>query len=229
MMNKECLMVVSDLHGNWDHYQKYLEIFDNYKKDGLDIAILFIGDFIDASRPEDNSYKIIQDMMDKVDFTEFGVLLGNHEDCFLKDEVLFKWEDIECDQWSQDLSDEEIDNVKEFFKGLFDTYVTPNNILITHGGLPLGLDNPYWTIPTHQYSPKDAETYLRKNHLDWHIMGHVHIPYGYNFIGSEMIITSSRYQEGYTNLYYMLIPQTHRLKQDEFINCLKEFKDVKEE
>jgi serine/threonine-protein phosphatase PP1 catalytic subunit len=69
MMNKEItlpqkgrLLVVTDLHGDYDSYEKYLELWD---KNDENSHIVLIGDMIHSSLGFDESVEILDDVIMK--------------------------------------------------------------------------------------------------------------------------------------------------------------------
>ena len=82
------LIAVSDLHGNFTDYRRYLKLWD---RDDPDFHILFMGDLIHASGGEDGSIEIIEDAMHKDEkYSNFHCLLGNHEWCHILGRDIFK-------------------------------------------------------------------------------------------------------------------------------------------
>lgn len=76
-------MVVTDLHGDWDAYQRYRDCFLSLKEKGKVDYLLVLGDMIHRSGPSvtDKSLEIVLDLMTLRSEQEGHVicLLGNHE------------------------------------------------------------------------------------------------------------------------------------------------------
>ena len=71
------LIIVSDLHGNYDDYMRYLELWGFCDED---CNIVFCGDLIHSSNSIDYSIEIMDDVIAKSKmYSNFHVLLGNHE------------------------------------------------------------------------------------------------------------------------------------------------------
>lgn len=72
------LIVVTDLHGNLDDYNRYLNLWDEGDED---FHIVFTGDLIHGiDEQTDGSVEIVDDAMAKAkEFSNFHTLLGNHE------------------------------------------------------------------------------------------------------------------------------------------------------
>lgn len=66
-------LVVTDLHGNLEDYHRYKDLWDS---DDPDFHLVITGDFIHAMDKNDDSIKILNDIMWKYRFKEnFHVLL----------------------------------------------------------------------------------------------------------------------------------------------------------
>ena len=75
------LIVVSDLHGNFRDYKRYLKLWNS---DDSDFHIVFLGDMIHAIDGEDGSVEIVEDAIFKSgQYPNYHCLLGNHEWCQL--------------------------------------------------------------------------------------------------------------------------------------------------
>lgn len=75
------VMVVSDLHGDWDAYQRYRERFLTLHQQGQVDYLVFLGDIVHRKYSPDDSLKIALDILALQE--EFGdkviLLCGNHE------------------------------------------------------------------------------------------------------------------------------------------------------
>ncbi len=76
-------MVVTDLHGNWELYERYRELFLALRARGLAARLVFTGDLLHHTGPaeEDHSLEIVFDLMELQQALPGVViaLLGNHE------------------------------------------------------------------------------------------------------------------------------------------------------
>ena len=71
------LLVVSDLHGDFDDYQAYINLWDS---EDPDFHIVFLGDMIHSPYYNDRSIEILDDVIEKdKKCSNFHALLGNHE------------------------------------------------------------------------------------------------------------------------------------------------------
>ena len=74
--SKGRLLIVTDLHGNLEDYEKYIDLWDCYDPN---YHIVFVGDFIHSIDENDYSIEIIEDVIDKFKkYPNFHPLLGNH-------------------------------------------------------------------------------------------------------------------------------------------------------
>ena len=82
------LIVVTDIHGNKEDFDKYIEIWN---KNDPDCHILFLGDLIhEVEYDKDFSIEILEECMEYFDLPNFHILLGNHELCQIMDESIYK-------------------------------------------------------------------------------------------------------------------------------------------
>ena len=58
------LMVVTDIHGNYDNYQKYLKLWNKKDKNS---HIVFVGDLIHKTSGYDQSIEIMDDIIEKTE------------------------------------------------------------------------------------------------------------------------------------------------------------------
>lgn len=93
---KGSLIVVTDIHGNKEDFDKYIEIWD---KKNSDCHILFTGDLIHShDGNEQCSIDILNDVEKYMTLPNFHVLMGNHELAQISDESMCKYE---CGQTKQ--------------------------------------------------------------------------------------------------------------------------------
>ena len=82
------LIVVSDLHGNYDDYESYINLWNSEDSDS---HILFLGDLIHSPYFNDRSIEILDDVIEKFkSYPNFHVLLGNHEWAHITHTDIFK-------------------------------------------------------------------------------------------------------------------------------------------
>jgi Icc-related predicted phosphoesterase len=78
-INRGNILVATDLHGNWDDYFKIKRKFLDFKQKGKADFLVLAGDLIHKYNGfEDNSVKILDDLIDKPDPSIIPIL-GNHE------------------------------------------------------------------------------------------------------------------------------------------------------
>lgn len=132
------LIVVTDLHGNYNDYMRYLELWDFCDED---CNIVFAGDLIHASNSIDYSVEIMDDAIRKSKmYSNFHVLLGNHE-----------WAHITCTDIYKNVINQRLtfekliksrkgnlqptlDSYIKFFKTLPYFIKTWNGLFISHAG-----------------------------------------------------------------------------------------------
>ena len=82
------LLIVTDLHGNLQDYEKYIDLWDC---DNPENHLVFVGDFIHSTDENDGSIEIIDDVIDKFNkYPNFHPLLGNHEWSHIVGSPVFK-------------------------------------------------------------------------------------------------------------------------------------------
>lgn len=83
------LIVVTDLHGNFEDYNHYLNLWDETDSD---FHIVFAGDLIHGlDEQTDGSVEILDDAMAKSkEYSNFHVLLGNHEWAHITNSEIYK-------------------------------------------------------------------------------------------------------------------------------------------
>lgn len=83
------LIVVADIHGNKEDFDKYIAIWDMHDPD---CHILFTGDLIHGiGYDEDFSIEILEECMKYFNLPNFHVLLGNHELAQITNESVWKY------------------------------------------------------------------------------------------------------------------------------------------
>ena len=219
-MNKEItlpqkgrLLVVTDLHGDYDSYEKYLELWD---KNDENSHIVLVGDMIHSVLGFDESVEILDDVIMKSrQYSNFHVLLGNHEWAHIinrpiyksNKNLLFNFEKlVEIKKGSIQPT---LDNYINFFKELPYFLKTDNGLFISHTGpskiikniedyekiLDEDYNNPIlydflWNRPYGDYNEEDVENFLELMGKNCMIVGHTIVD-GFKMVGKQMIITSN--------------------------------------
>ena len=128
------IMVVSDIHGNYEDFKKYVKIWE---KGGKDTHIIFLGDLIHGTSPEnDKSVQILLDAFKYNKNNNFHLLMGNHEWYQIHDKPIYKMGVNQTEGFSKYLKDCSITpEILYEFMGTFKKFaVTPNGLFICHAG-----------------------------------------------------------------------------------------------
>ena len=144
-------IVVTDNHGNLDDYNKYMNIWEEYRNENA--YFIITGDFIHAmGKKDDKSIEILDSVKHCWENNEnFYPLIGNHEwstisnisayngsiNQFLNFKELLR--ERFGSRWNRKL-----DEYQEFFKKLPLAIRTANKVFISHAGPPRKLR--YWMI-----------------------------------------------------------------------------------
>lgn len=136
-LNQGIAMVVTDLHGDWELYQRYRDRFLELRSQDLAHTLIFTGDLIHYSGPpeQDRSLDIVLDVLQLQ--VELGnnliYLLGNHEVPHLYSITLQKGKQLYTPPFEAALGEH-----RRRVLALFDSlpfYVrTPGGVSITHTG-----------------------------------------------------------------------------------------------
>lgn len=213
------LIVVTDLHGNYDDYEKYLKI---WKRENRNSHIVFAGDLIHSTFGYDQSIEIMDDVIEKTEkYDNFHVLLGNHEWAHITNRDIYKLN--ENQKWSFEKLIESkkgslqptLDNYIKFFKSLPYFLKTDNGIFISHAGPSRDIksicdynkifdenyENPLlyqflWNRPG-DYAESDVDNFLDIIDSNCMIIGHNTVD-GFKRIGRQIIIASSHMTDNKT-------------------------------
>ena len=225
-MNKELrlprkgrLIVVTDLHGNYDDYQKYLKLWN---KDDKDSHIVFVGDLIHSTFGQDQSIEIMDDIIEKTEkYDNFHILLGNHEWAHITNRNIYKSGKNQKTDFEKLIETKKgniqptLDNYIKFFKSLPYFLKTDNGLFISHAGPSKNiktiedyknllndnhenqlLDEFLWNRPG-DYTQKDVENFLKIINSNCMIIGHNNVD-GFKKIGRQIIIASSHMTDNKT-------------------------------
>ena len=140
--DKGRLIIVTDIHGDWDDWYFYTRKIWN--KDDEDCHILFTGDFIHNLN---YGYDMSLDILDEIDrfynLSNFHVLLGNHELMQIKKEDVYKNEVNQTQDFVRHIEDrsewtEEAFMTEIMYQETMKAYPwfarTKNGIFIMHAG-----------------------------------------------------------------------------------------------
>lgn len=133
------LIVVTDLHGNFDDYNYYLNLWD---ESDPDFHIVFCGDLIHGlDESTDGSVEILDDAIAKSgQYSNFHTLLGNHEWAHITNNEIYKnnqpllmgFKNIIS--YSKGLVEPSLTNYIRFFKTMPYFARTANGLFISHSG-----------------------------------------------------------------------------------------------
>ncbi|MCB8928010.1 MAG: metallophosphoesterase [Ardenticatenaceae bacterium] len=130
-------MVVTDLHGDWDAYERYRDTFFQLRSLGQADILIFNGDMIHASAPaeQDKSLEIVLDVMRLKE--ELGdsliCVLGNHELPHIYSITLQKGDDLFTPRFEFAMGSHR-QNIVSFFDSLPFYVRTPGGVSICHAG-----------------------------------------------------------------------------------------------
>ena len=135
-------MVVTDLHGDWDAYQRYRDVFFQLQALGQADILILNGDMIHASTPaaQDKSIDIVLDIMRlKAELGERIIyVLGNHELPHIYSITLQKGDELFTPRFEFAMGDKR-QEVVSFFDGLPFYVRTPGGVAICHAGASTAL------------------------------------------------------------------------------------------
>ncbi len=145
---KDHAIVVTDIHGNLNDYNKYLELWKKYGKKNFHFIIT--GDFIHAmGKKDDRSIDILESVMHNFKHRKnFHALLGNHEWSAITMVSVYKGGVNQSHSFITLLKDRfekdwefKLEEYQNFFKELPVAVKTDNKLFISHGGPPRNLDS----------------------------------------------------------------------------------------
>ena len=211
------LIVVSDLHGNFKDYKRYLKLWD---KDDSNSHIVFIGDLIHSMDGSDGSVEIIEDALFKSrEYSNYHCLLGNHEWAHIVGRDIYKAgknliKDFEMlVAHKKGCLEPSLTDYVNFFKRMPYFLKTSNGIFISHAGPSahiLTMDefnaiccDDYYSSALHGflwnryasenngYAMDDIDNFLKIVGCNLMVVGHTVVDLGFKIIGNQMILSSS--------------------------------------
>ena len=211
--SKGRLIVVTDLHGDYEDYMKYLNLWD---KNDKDCHIVFTGDLIHSPYPTDQSVEILDDTITKnKNYSNFHVLLGNHELSHITDTNIIKMDKNLRVSFEELIINKKgnlqptLDKYKDYFKKLPLFLKTDNGIFISHAGPSKNINskedlkkiysNNYknqllhdflWNRFRLDYNKTDISNFLKITESNCMVIGH-NIVDGYKIYGKQLILSSS--------------------------------------
>lgn len=200
------LMVITDIHGNYDDYMRYIDIWQE-----KDCHILFLGDLIHGDVfTEDKSLDILNDVAKRINDTKFHILVGNHEMAQVHHQKVFRYGVSQTDQFNR-LIEQNHSNVGDMityqmmYEQLmqsFDYFATSKYFFFSHAGPfehPDGwkslsnnhnFESMFWSRPYDDYTEEDIDAWCDAVGCKFMVVGHT--PYnGYHIYGNQLIFDSS--------------------------------------
>jgi serine/threonine-protein phosphatase PP1 catalytic subunit len=214
-------LIVTDIHGNLDDFNKFMDIWDELEDDVNHMVLT--GDFIHAmGLKNDRSIEILELVKERQKrSSKFHVLLGNHEWSTIYGISVYKGgidqthnfvtrlKEYFNDKWEKKLQE-----YNKFFKKLPIAVKTDNGVFISHAGPPknvkhldeitritddgyLGNSKLYdllWNRPD-DFSEKELESFLKAVNCRVMIVGHTPVN-GAKIVAQNQVVVSSSYSKG---------------------------------
>lgn len=207
-------LIITDLHGNLTDYRYYEELWNTLNLDVDNVIIT--GDFIHpSSRDVDGSIEILESLMDyRENYSNFHVLLGNHEWSQLISQPLYKFGVDQTKDFKEKVQKlypadwrVKINEYNDFFEELPLAIKTGNKVFISHASPSKDIkslddiiyintetfnpifDDMLWK-PYYHFKHKDIILFLERIGCNVHIVGHTPVN-GFKVIAKRMIIVSS--------------------------------------
>lgn len=213
------VLVITDLHGNWEDYIKYESIWNGFLEDDKNHVVI-TGDFIHPMGQEnDGSIEILESIKDYFGkYTNFHVLLGNHEFSQLQNQPIYKLGQNQTKEFvylvMEKFSSSWEKKLEEYLRFLDKLPVavkTGNHVFISHAGpsptirnyaevenikvegylLNKKLDDLLWTRPE-DYPKEQLERFLENVGCKVNVVGHTPVA-GFNMVQEKQMILSSSF------------------------------------
>ena len=210
-------LVVTDIHGNFDDFNRYIELWEDFKSE--DTHLILNGDYIHGMfNSSDSSIEILDSVMYHCAHSKnFHALLGNHEWSHVSGEPVFKSGadqkkgfELQIEKKFGDIWKSKLDQYIDFFKTLPIAVRTENGVFISHAApariknidsiinatsAGYGINNRIlfellWSRYPEDYNEKDIDVFLGKIGCKFSVVGHTPVE-GYEIIGNQLIISSS--------------------------------------
>lgn len=236
-------LIFTDLHGDLDDYNKYLEKWDF---NDPDCHIIIAGDFIHSIYKKDYSLEVLEDMIDKYKkYDNFHPILGNHEWAHIVGANVFKAninQKIDFERMiieKRGSLDPYLSDYIDFFKSIPFFIQCENGVFVSHAGpspkiktyddyksiiegeeyLDRSVYYVLWSRFEKDYSIEDVSRFLDIVESNVMVIGHNVISEGYEIFGRQMILSSSFGAE--KKLYLDIDLERQISNTDDLIKCLK--------
>ena len=214
-------IVVTDIHGNLDDYEAYMDIWEEYRN--INTHFIITGDFIHAmGKKDDKSIEILDSVKHYWENNEnFYPLIGNHEWSTISNISVYKGSINQSLNFKELLKDrfggrwdKKLGEYQEFFKKLPIAIRTANKVFISHAGPPRNIktldeiiniadkgylenDNLYQILWNREqdYTLNDLRSFLSAVDCKAMIVGHTPVD-GVKLVNNHQIIVSSSYSQG---------------------------------
>ena len=142
------LLVISDLHGNWQDFQRIVEIFQQLRRSSPKVYLLFLGDLVHGPSwtphwPSDKGWQYYPDESDRIldTFVELQrgysgyvhSLLGNHEHSHVGGPYTKKFHPNEREYLENRLGPRKAREVSQMLRHWPLIALAPSGIVFTHG------------------------------------------------------------------------------------------------
>ena len=249
-LSDKTLFIVTDIHGDFDDFKYYLDLWLNDKNN----HIIFTGDLIHHDVFEcDGSLDILDLVRVYNSYDTFHVLLGNHELSQLLGENVYRYNINQCEQFCKLIEEkypnnyfEKYNEYKSILKEFEYFITTDNGLLITHTGFHedyieyimnesvdiynIDWNNDFdkkimtehiWARPYVDYTEKTILKICDYLNKEYLISGHTNYN-GCHIIGNQLIFDSSHNTD---TKYYLKIKLNK--KYTNIIEILKELNKKK--
>ena len=139
---KARILVVSDIHGNYDDFLDYVNM---WKKGGRDTHIIFLGDLIHGLDPKtDGSLDILMKVGDLILNDTFHVLMGNHEWYQINDIPIYKNGVNQTEEFKmicKNYGDFALEMCEDIMRNFKKIAVSPNGLVMAHAGPSKEMNN----------------------------------------------------------------------------------------
>jgi len=133
-------LIITDLHGNLEDYNRYMEIWKEFKDKNN--HLILTGDFIHSCYQIDGSLEIIDSVKNHFENEKnFHILLGNHEWAQITGESVYKGFSNQTQDFIdliqkkyENNADNKMKSYINFFKKLAIAIKTENKVLVSHAG-----------------------------------------------------------------------------------------------